>query len=161
MSFTHTIVHPTDFSEASAPAMEMACALARDQGARLVVVHVLPPPGYHGEVVERRQPDFYDELWQKLREVRPPRDDVRTEHRLLSGDQAEEIVRIAEELKSNLIVMGTHGRTGLRRLLVGSVAEEVMRTAACPVLTVRTSPAGIAEAATPHLHAETPRGAKE
>lgn len=137
MSFTHTIIHPTDFSESSARAFELACALARDQGARLVVLHVLPPATFHGEVVARRQPEFEDDMWQKLRQVQDPDGQFMTEHRLLSGDPVGEIVRAAEQSGANLIVMGTHGRTGIGRVLMGSVAEHVLRTALCPVMTVR------------------------
>jgi nucleotide-binding universal stress UspA family protein len=63
------------------------------------------------------------------------------EHRLLSGDPAEEIVKFANEAHCDLIVMGTHGRTGFRRLLMGSVAEAVVRTANCAVMTYKHHPA--------------------
>jgi nucleotide-binding universal stress UspA family protein len=60
------------------------------------------------------------------------------EHRLVEGDAATVILQVATEIKCDLIVMGTHGRTGLSRLLMGSVAEQVVRNASCPVLTVKT-----------------------
>jgi nucleotide-binding universal stress UspA family protein len=59
------------------------------------------------------------------------------EHRLEEGEPAAQILRVAKETKAGLIVMGTHGRTGLERILLGSVAEKVLRKAVCPVLTVR------------------------
>src|SRR5439155_22269948 len=63
---------------------------------------------------------------------------VLAERRLEEGDEAAQILRVADEAHANLIVMGTHGRTGLSRLLMGSVAEQVLRKATCPVLTVKT-----------------------
>jgi len=134
------ILHPTDFSENSADAFRLACSLARDYNARLVVLHVaeqpvivpidgvttLPPP------LDREQ--LLNELhcWQ----AREP--GVRGEPRLAEGDPAAEIVRAAAETGCDVIVMGTHGRTGLGRLLLGSVAEQVLRRAPCPVVTVKT-----------------------
>ena len=132
-----TILHPTDFSERSDCAFHLACSLARDHGARVIVLHVFPPPVVHGEVVARRQPDGYeDRLWADLRRIRPPDPKVAVEHRLLEGEPAKAILHAARDGGCDLIVMGTHGRTGLRRVLMGSVAEEVVRLAPCPVLTV-------------------------
>lgn len=138
----HTILFPTDLSELAAPAFALACSLARDMGARLLVLHVVPPPVVHGEVVARRQPNgFYKDLWEDLRKLQSKEGDVNVEHHLIDGVPATEIIRFASEHEAGLIVMGTHGRTGLVHLLMGSVAEQVMRNAACPVLTVRC-PAG-------------------
>ena len=72
-----------------------------------------------------------------LKEVVPTDPQVACEHRLLTGDPAVAIARLAEEEHADLIVMGTHGRTGLTRLLMGSVAEAVVRRAPCPVLTYK------------------------
>jgi nucleotide-binding universal stress UspA family protein len=74
----------------------------------------------------------------KLRETYTPGHAYPVEYRITQGDAAAEILRLAEETKCDLIAMGTHGRTGLERLVVGSVAETVMRKAHCPVLTVRS-----------------------
>ena len=74
-----------------------------------------------------------------LNEVVPPCNDVVCEHRLVVGEPAAEIVRIARKEGVEMIVMGTHGRSGLSRLIMGSVAESVMRQAPCPVLTYRLS----------------------
>lgn len=137
MSFTHTIIHPTDLSEASSHAFELACALARDQGARLLVVYVVPPPTCHAETLVQREPDFEQDLLALVRTLKDPQGRIMIDHQLLYGDPVEEIVRLASESGANLIVMGTHGRTGLRRVLLGSVAEKVLRTASCPVMTVR------------------------
>lgn len=72
-----------------------------------------------------------------LHAVLPTDPNVPFEHRMLKGDPAEEIVRFADEAHCELIVMGTHGRTGFKRLLMGSVAEAVVRRAKCPVLTYK------------------------
>jgi quercetin dioxygenase-like cupin family protein len=71
---------------------------------------------------------------------RPSDPRIRVEHRLAEGNAAEEILRLGEAMHCDLIVMGSHGRTGLGRLLTGSVAEEVLRKAACPVMVVKTPP---------------------
>lgn len=73
----------------------------------------------------------------QLLQLKPPDPKVSVEHRLVKGDAATEIVNPAAETKADVIVMGSHGRTGLGRLLLGSVAENVMRKAPCPVVTVK------------------------
>jgi nucleotide-binding universal stress UspA family protein len=140
MLTVRTILHPTDFSEPSGYAFNLACALARDYGARLVVLHVTPPPVivYGGGMAPPLPADYEDRLREQLRQVVPPDPKVAVEHRLVEGDMAAEILRIAGETKCDLIVMGTHGRTGLGRMLMGSVAEQVVRKASCPVVTVKT-----------------------
>ena len=82
-----------------------------------------------------------EHLWQQLRSIQPSLPDITVEHRLERGEPALVILAVAQETGADLIVMGTHGRTGLRRLLMGSVAEQVVRKASCPVLTIRTPPA--------------------
>jgi nucleotide-binding universal stress UspA family protein len=141
-----TILHPTDFSERSRVAFELACSLARDHGARLLVVYVLSPIVY-GELASWQQgDDYYEELRNNLRQLQPPDSTVHVEYRLEEGEIVTEILRVAQETKSDLIVLGTHGRTGLVRLLMGSVAEQVLRKASCPVLTVRATLPGTAAA---------------
>jgi nucleotide-binding universal stress UspA family protein len=138
MSPVSVILHPTDFSERSDWAFHLACSLARDHGARLIVLHVFPPPVAHGEVVARRQPPRYEEeLRQMLKRLQPPDPKVPIEHQLAEGEPVAEILRMARESGCDLIVMGTHGRSGIGRLLMGSVAEQVIRQAPCPVLTIR------------------------
>jgi nucleotide-binding universal stress UspA family protein len=135
----HTILHPTDFSEHSEYAYRVACALARDYGARLVVLHVAATPVIvYGEGVAPLDAEAcYAEEKEKLFRMNPG-SGLYVEHRFQEGDPAVDIPRLAQESHADLIVMGTHGRTGLMRWLMGSVAEEVMRRAPCPVLTVRT-----------------------
>jgi len=142
-----TILHPTDFSEQSDHAFQVACALARDHGGSLVILHVYPPPIAYGEIVARRQADgYYDELWQKLRAYETQAKPTAAVLRLEEGDTVKEILEVASEVECDLIVLGTHGRTGLGRVLMGSVAEQVVRKAPCPVLAVK-GPPKITEAA--------------
>jgi nucleotide-binding universal stress UspA family protein len=131
-----TILHPTDFSEVSDTAFQLACAVARDHKGLLVILHVVPPPQSHGEVVARRQGEgYHEDLWRMLEHMRPGDDAPPVERRLEDGDPAETIVRVAGEEGADLIVLGTHGRGALGKLLLGSVAEKVVRRAPCPVLT--------------------------
>lgn len=137
----HRILFATDFSPASEAALKYATALARDSGARLLIVHVeeLPTPYAGGEMM-LPQPEYPNPEIRKMLEAVVPTDkNVPYEHHLLLGTAAEDIVRIATEEKADLIVIGTHGRTGLKRVLMGSVAEAVMRHAHCPVLTLKQS----------------------
>jgi nucleotide-binding universal stress UspA family protein len=139
MAPIHTILHPTDFSEHSAYALEMACALARDYGARIIVLHVEPLPVLaFGEGVIPPDPENIREAAREQldRLVLGPM--IHAENRFEDGDPATVIVEVAHEVNADLIVMGTHGRRGLARLLLSSVAEQVGRQAPCPVLTVRT-----------------------
>jgi nucleotide-binding universal stress UspA family protein/pimeloyl-ACP methyl ester carboxylesterase len=133
-----SVLHPTDFSDASLEALHLARALARDYQATLVVLHVAPPPPGSTAGADDVRPDGHlSDLQLTLASWVATTDapDVRT--RLAEGDPAKEIVRAAGEEGCDLIVLGTHGRSGLRRVLMGSVAEAVSRTAPCPVITVR------------------------
>lgn len=135
---THTILFPTDFSEKAQQTFALACSLARDCGARLVVLYVVLPPMGREQLEIQRDPDhYYAGLWKMLHEMQAPNNDVRVEHRLEEGHAPKRILEVAQEMDAGLIVLGTHGRTGLGRLLLGSVAEQIVRKAGCPVLTVR------------------------
>jgi nucleotide-binding universal stress UspA family protein len=136
----HTILHATDFSQSSEFAFRLACALARDYGANLVILHVVPAPpivGYAEGILVPEPAESFEDLHARLNELRPTDPEIVVERRVVEGDAAIEILRSAKETGCNLIVIGTHGRSGLPRLLMGSVAEHVMRRAECPVLTVR------------------------
>jgi nucleotide-binding universal stress UspA family protein len=138
MTPIHTILHPTDFSPQSAHALQLACSLARDYVARLVVLHVAePPPVPYGDGILLPVPVDDDERLKGELGRLPVPDGVRAERRFERGDPVTETLRVAEEISADLVVMGTHGRTGLGRLLMGSVAEQVVRQAPCPVLTVK------------------------
>lgn len=134
-----TIVFPTDFSTLSDAALDYATAFARDTGARLLIVHVEEPPAAYGggEMYYGLPEPDSAALTSMLHKVVPPDAEVPFEHRLLLGDPAGEIVELAREVNADLIVMASHGRTGLRRLLMGSVAEAVVRRAPCSVLTFK------------------------
>jgi nucleotide-binding universal stress UspA family protein len=135
-----TILYPTDFSVSSEAAFQVATAVAQQSGARLVITHVkkddMPTRASAGSI---GIPSDVDEtsLTRMLDEIHPTDENVRHTHVLLSGDPAEEILRLAERERADLIVMSTHGRTGLSRMLMGSVAESVVRRAPCPVLTLK------------------------
>jgi nucleotide-binding universal stress UspA family protein len=124
-----TILHPTDFSDRARHALDLACTLARG-GARLIVLYVV-------EEVHIAAEDFEESLNERLRELRPEDPTIAVEYRLREGDTIEEILHEADESSCDLIALGTHGRTGLGRLLLGSVAEAVLRRAGCPVLVAR------------------------
>jgi nucleotide-binding universal stress UspA family protein len=131
------ILYPTDFSSYSNQAYFHAIALAKTHAASLTVLFVYNPdgtitPGSQGhEDADRR-------YWQQqLEQIRPVDPQIAVSHVLLQGDPATEIVRYGRDMGADLIVMGTHGRTGLDRLLMGSVAEKVLRDAACSVLVVK------------------------
>jgi len=138
MAPIHTILHVTDFSVQANYAFRMACALARDYGARLVVLHVvLPPVAYTDGVMLPLPANLGDEEKRELEQLTVPDGNVRAERRLEHGDPVTETLRVAREINADLIVMGSHGRTGLSRLLMGSVAEQVVRRSTCPVLVVK------------------------
>jgi nucleotide-binding universal stress UspA family protein/quercetin dioxygenase-like cupin family protein len=138
----HTILHPTDLSDSSRHAFQLACTLAKDYQARLILFHVIPAPvgcilpEPAPNPLQSAEPQGPLKRW-RFAWPEPLDPEVRVEHRVAEGDPLQEILRLAQAEKCDLIVMGTHGRTGLSRLLAGSVAEEVVRKAACPVLAVR------------------------
>ena len=121
------ILYPTDFSTYSNQAYFHAVRLAESTGASLTVVHV-HTPGTPGDPAHWRS---------QLEQVRPGNPNIAVSHVLLEGDPAAEIARYATEASVDVIVIGTHGRTGVDRLVMGSVAERVMREAPCSVLVVK------------------------
>ena len=135
------ILYPTDFSTTGRTALEMATSLARDRGATLLIVHVEEPPTAYGggEFYYGLDEPNREELQRMLAEMVPTNPAVKCEHRLIMGAPASSIVHVAEKEGVELIVMPTHGRRGLTRLLMGSIAEEVVRKAKCPVLTVKNA----------------------
>ena len=104
------------------------------------MLNVVEPPVYSAELGMAIQvPDPYmKSVRERLRRIEGLDAKVPVETRLVEGFAPEQILKVADEVKADLIVIGSHGRTGLGRLLMGSVAEEVLRHATCPVLTVRT-----------------------
>ncbi len=142
---TSNILVPTDLGEGAAEALDYACGLAADLGATVHVLHVIGVPALGvpelgvamtAGVIDAMVHDNQATL-EKLAEERRSR--VTIGHVLMrSGDARDQINEVARELDCDLIVMATHGRRGVSRVLLGSVAESVVRTAPCPVLTVRT-----------------------
>lgn len=133
------ILHPTDFSKGCETSLRTARGLARNLGARLVLFHVVPFGVYASEMSVPIDPEAYREALDEERRLIDGADlKYPVETRMAQGDAAEEILRAAAELDADLIVMGTHGRTGLGRLFLGSVTEYVMPRAECPVLAVKT-----------------------
>jgi nucleotide-binding universal stress UspA family protein len=125
-----TILHPTDFSEHAEHAFQLTCCLARDQGARVIVLHVGEQPPIPSE--------YRKALEEQLRQVQSPDAKVRVEHRLEQGSPDSEILRVAQETNCDLIVMGTQGKMGVGQTVlpgrwVGSVAGKVFggRLARC------------------------------
>ena len=136
------ILHPTDFSPSSDAALRLAAVLAKDHDAQVVLLHVIEPPpvGSSGAVPAPPPglPPSRAEVEQRLSALAATLPELRTECRVAEGPAADAILEAAQETGCDVIVMGTHGRTGLARLLVGSVAEKVVRHAPCPVLTVKS-----------------------
>jgi len=127
------ILVPIDFAELSSRAFQVAGSLACEHDAELVVLHVVPLAA----VMYGPPPKNYlDHRLEELSNLRPSDPKTRVHYLLVEGNPATEILREAREKKCDLIVMGTHGRTGLNRFVMGSVAEEVVRKAPCLVLTV-------------------------
>jgi len=135
------ILHPTDFSDASEAALRVARSLARDLGTRLIVLHVRPFDVYlEGKMApELDPPDDQHSLEMIRQRVDGPDLKYPVEALLSRGFEAAEILRVAQERECDLIVIGTHGRTILGRLLMGSTAESVLLKAGCPVLVVKSA----------------------
>lgn len=132
------ILYPTDFSSYSNLAYFHALGLAEAYGASLTIVYV-HSPGSPGDKSHWRG---------QLEQVRPVNPRIPVSHVLLEGDPASEIARYAADAGVDVIVIGTHGRTGVDRLVMGSVAERVMRQAPCSVLVVKL-PKGVVMAGPP------------
>jgi nucleotide-binding universal stress UspA family protein len=143
--FRH-VVHATDFSPASAKAFRIAVELARADRAPLAVVHVLTPTvptagdGYvpskvYAQLEASARAAARTQLDRLVRRAKAAR--VRATGLLLSGPPHEQIVRALKSRRAGVAVIGTHGRTGLARFFLGSVAARVIALAPCPVLTVR------------------------
>ncbi len=141
------ILVPVDFSQCSRAALEHAIVLAERFGAPIDVVHVWEPPHYVGpeflirERGEKGHPVQEYALDQAKKEMDQFlsgfRERDRFHLRFESGKAYQTIIKLATDEHYDAIVMGTHGRTGLQHLLIGSVAEKVVRAAPCPVMTIR------------------------
>ena len=141
------ILCPTDFSEPSYKALETANELAKHFNAEIILIHILSPvfvypatalaPGLSkvSEISDVDRDEMaYKSLSMTLKEK--VSESIKSRSIMGKGNPAEEIVRSAREEKADLIVIGTHGFTGWRHLILGSVAEKVVRLASCPVITI-------------------------
>ena len=143
---TRRIVHASDFSKASGAAFKQAVELAKAQRAELMLVHVVSPTvpvagdGYVS-------PKMYEEIAASTRAwaqkqltklvTKAKQAGVRAKGFVLEGSAHDQIVRFGKSKHADLMVLGTHGRSGLAKLFLGSVASRVVTAATCPVLTVR------------------------
>jgi nucleotide-binding universal stress UspA family protein len=151
------ILVPTDFSEPSDAALECARAIAARLGASLHLLHVFEPPAY----LAGASPEVYvadaaavqaaliEEAQNRLaqRVTANDRECYRATTEIVLGKSSTSIVEYATDRSMDLIVMGTHGRSGMSHLLMGSVAEQIVRTAPCPVMTVRRMPTAAVDVA--------------
>lgn len=130
------ILVPYDWGKVSNHAFELAASLAQEHDAELVVLYVVPLPAVmYGPPTE----SYLKHMHEELGRIKPNDRKTRVKYLLAEGNPATEILRVAKETKCDLIVIGTHGRTGLNRFVLGSVAEEVIRKAPCLMLTVSES----------------------
>jgi nucleotide-binding universal stress UspA family protein len=144
MQFRH-ILAPTDFSEYSKQAIASALELAKKFGAKLTILHVieLPPYPVEGYVPPSLSATFMDDLERQattdLAQLVPEAEaaNVEVARVIVVGTPYRKIIDTAEAEQVDLIVMATAGRTGFSHLVMGSIAERVVRTASCPVLTIR------------------------
>ncbi|HXM46984.1 MAG TPA: universal stress protein [Pyrinomonadaceae bacterium] len=149
------ILLPTDFSGCANYALPYAATIARATGATIICVHVVEPivpaVGYSGLAEPMPMTDISEQLEDSAERELPQLADceefngLEVEEVIVHGDAAAEIVRVAGEHQVDLIVVSSHGRTGLGRIIFGSTAEAVVRHASCPVLVVK-----------PPLHEEEP-----
>ena len=146
MTRIRRILVATDFSKTSAKALAGAIDLAKAQRAKLTILHAyvgLVPlvPEQYIEAGTWDRIDTESRRWAERQLVklaaRARKSGVRATSALVIGDPSRQIVRTARGLRADLIVVGTHGRQGLTRFFLGSVAERVIATAACPVMTIR------------------------
>ena len=155
MSLFQTIIHPTDFDEPSKEAFRVARHLAQALGARLIVFHLVSPPAVvtqDGRVAHDPRIGEPVDLWSEYRRLQVDTPEVPVEYAVAVGDKAGANRTLQEKIRQLgegvLVVMGSHARKGLKRLLWGSKAEEVVQEVTCPVLVVK-SPA-------PSVHYEIP-----
>ena len=133
------ILCPIDFSDFNESANAYASVLAKSTSAEIVYLHVSLPDVPFGSYAYVDPEQEEKQNLKQLKTIRPTVDGVRASHVLECGSPNDRIVEYANENDVDLIVMGTHGRTGLGRLLMGSVAEAVVRKAECPVLALKST----------------------
>lgn len=137
------ILAPTDFSELSNVAVDYAFSMAKPLGAKMIFLHSLEPieetsamTAFYRELYtlsKERANTFLNALVQRAKNM-----GIEAEARLADGPPFVDIIKTAKKVGADLIIMGTHGRTGLSHLMIGSQAERVVRQSPCPVLTVKS-----------------------
>jgi nucleotide-binding universal stress UspA family protein len=144
MPLFQTLIHPTDFDEPSKEAFRVARTLAQALGAQVIAFHVVPHPAVlspDGRVIRDPHSAEPIDLWEEYRALQADTPKVPVQYAVVVGDKADARRLLEEKIRALgegvLVVMGSHGRTGLRRLFWGSKAEEVMRDLSCPVLVVK------------------------
>jgi nucleotide-binding universal stress UspA family protein len=144
MAMFQTLVHPTDFDEPSKEAFRVARSLAHALGAGIVVFHVVPPPAVvtqDGRVILNPHGAEPTDLWAEYRALQTGTPKVPVQYAVVVGDRSQSRRLLEEKVRElgegTLVVMGTHARRGISRLLWGSAAEEVVRDCPCPVLVVK------------------------
>jgi nucleotide-binding universal stress UspA family protein len=135
------ILFPSDFSEESSHALQYAVDMAKRYGARLYFIHVVHTIYDTSWYIPTSIDEIYNDLEKSAqKELERYVEDLRglnTERKVLTGIPYEVIVKFAKDNKIDLIIIGSHGRKGIDRILFGSTAAQVVRYAPCPVLTVR------------------------
>jgi len=142
MNLIRKILVPTDFSPHAGEAFRVAENLAKPIGASVVLFHVTRPPAVVSDgdrLLLATGRAAAKDIWDELRKIQPKDPEVRVEHEVILSDRrdATHILQILQEQGCDLIVMGTHGRTGFLHRLFGSVTEDVVRRARCPVMLVK------------------------
>lgn len=152
MATIKTILTPTDLSDLSAKGVDYACSLAKDAGAQVIIINVVkveelmslmremktaPSPQWN-DGLEERLIQHHQHLLDEFAKKQLPRlsADINIRKVVKLGEPYKTILDCAQEEKVDLIVMSTHGRTGLPRMMLGSVTEKVLRSSSCPVLAI-------------------------
>jgi nucleotide-binding universal stress UspA family protein len=146
MSRIRRVLHPTDFSRASTPAFKRAVEMAKTNRAELLVLHVMVPavpimgdgyvsPQVYEDLEARARGSAQKQIRKQVEKAKQA--GARVKGLLLEGVAHERIAQAARARKADLVVIGTHGRTGFAKLFLGSVASRVLAVSPCPVLTVR------------------------
>lgn len=166
MSVFQTLIHPTDFDDPSKEAFRVARSLAQALGARVVVLHVVAPPAVvtqDGRVIRNPHDAEPVDLWAEYRLLQADTPKVPVQYAVVLGDRPEARrlleAKIRELGEGALVVMGSHGRRGISRLLWGSKAEEVVRECPCPVLVVKAPSSKLPAAAPAATAAASAQGA--
>src|SRR5262245_4251869 len=153
MHAIHKILVPTDFSSHADEAFRVACNLAGAIGAEVVLFHVVRPPAVvaeGGQLLDDPQKGTTANLWDRFKGLMPNDPKVHVTHEVIVSNRtgATPTLEILDKLGCDLIVMGTHARSWLKRALFGSVCDEVVRRARCPVMVVKASAHKIGQAPT-------------